>query len=229
MNLAEISQTNINGWGIAEIKGEPVIKDIELAEKLGYERPRAIRQLIKRLSESGFYGRATPCGTLENIRGNEATVYFLNEKQTLKTISKSETKIADRIMDEVIDVFIAFRKGKLQPNPQQFTMQSIIQMANSYLGIENQVKEIENDVLELKNSSTLDYAQQQKMQKAVSLRVVELRMQHSLAKEMNRKLFAGLWRVLKDTFEVGSYKDIPKVKFAEALQTIQNSTLKNTL
>lgn len=220
---------NISGWNITEVTGEPTIKDVELAQKLGYGRPRDIKKLIQRLCESGFYGGATPCRTLENINGNETTVYFLNEKQALKTISKSETKIADKIMDEVIDVFIAFRNGKLQPNPQQFTMQSIIQMANSYLGIENQVKEIENDVIELKNSSTLDYAQQQKIQKAVSVKVAELRANHNLTKDTDRKLFAGLWRTLKEEFEVGSYKDIPKVKFSEALHVIQNSTLKTSM
>lgn len=220
---------NISGWNITEINGEATIKDIESAQKLGYGRPRDIKKLIQRLCESGFYGGATPCRTLENINGNETTVYYLNEKQTLKTISKSETKIADKIMDEVIDVFIAFRNGKLQPNPQQFTMQSIIQMANGFLGIENQVKEIENDVMELKNTSTLDYAQQQKIQKAVSIKVTTLRQNHNLSKDTDRKLFAGLWRVLKEQFEVGSYKDIPKVKFNEALHVIQNATLKGAL
>lgn len=106
---------HVNGWAVSEINGEPTVKDTDLAEKLGYDRPRAIRQLIKRMVDNGSFGGATPCGTPEIVAGNMTEVFYLNQKQSLKVISKSETKIADAIMDEVIDVFLAYRKGQLQP------------------------------------------------------------------------------------------------------------------
>ena len=107
---------HVNGWTVAEMNGEPTVRDTELAEKLGYERPRAVRQLIKRMVDNGSFGCATPCGAYEKIaNGNQVEVFYLNQKQALKVISKSETKIADAIMDEVIDVFLAYRKGQLQP------------------------------------------------------------------------------------------------------------------
>lgn len=44
--------------------------------------------------------------------------YWLTEAQALKVIAKSDTAIADTILDEVIGVFIAVRRGMLAA-PQQ--------------------------------------------------------------------------------------------------------------
>lgn len=224
----------VNNWNVTEVNGEPTVKDTDLAERLGFERPRAIRQLIERMVKNGNFGVATPHGNLEKtsqFSPVESIVYELNEKQALKVISKSETKKADEIMDEVIDVFLAFRHGKLQPQltPQNFTMKAIAEMANSFQGIENQISEVKSDVLELRATSTLDYAQQQKIQKAISIKVSELRINHNLTKDTDRKIFSGIHRNLWQHFEVATYKDIPKVRFLEAMNIIQQSKLKNAI
>ena len=44
--------------------------------------------------------------------------YWLTERQALKVIAKSETEVADQILDEVIAVFVAYRRGQLA-TPQQ--------------------------------------------------------------------------------------------------------------
>lgn len=106
---------HVNGWTVSEINGEPTVRDTDLAEKLGYSRPRDIRKIIERMIDNGSFVGATPCRTPEVIAGNLTEVFYLTQKQALKVISKSETKIADAIMDEVIDVFLAYRKGQLQP------------------------------------------------------------------------------------------------------------------
>lgn len=107
----------VNGYELQEINGEAVIKDTVLAERLGYKNTRDIRQLIKRMIEARNFGDALPCSIEEKPQNGGHTVlaYYLNEKQSLKVISKSETKNANDIMDQVLDVFIAWRNGKLQP------------------------------------------------------------------------------------------------------------------
>lgn len=221
----------VNNWNVTEVNGEPTVKDTDLAERLEYKENKAIRKLIKRMIDNGNFGGGIPCPTLENVYGNETETFYLNEKQALKVISKSETKKADEIMDEVIDVFLAFRHGKLQPQltPQNFTMKAIAEMANSFQGIENQISEVKSDVLELRATSTLDYAQQQKIQKAISIKVSELRINHNLTKDTDRKIFSGIHRNLWQHFEVATYKDIPKVRFLEAMNIIQQSKLKNAI
>ena len=221
----------VNNWNVTEVNGEPTVKDTDLAERLEYKENKAIRKLIKRMIDNGNFRGGIPCPTLENVYGNETETFYLNEKQALKVISKSETKKADEIMDEMIDVFVAYRHGKLQPQltPQNFTMKAIAEMANSFQGIENQISEVKSDVLELRATSTLDYAQQQKIQKAISIKVSELRINHNLTKDTDRKIFSGIHRNLWQHFEVATYKDIPKVRFLEAMNIIQQSKLKNAI
>jgi len=47
--------------------------------------------------------------------------YWLTERQALKVIAKSETEVADQILDEVIAVFVAYRRGQLAV-PQQLAV-----------------------------------------------------------------------------------------------------------
>ena len=92
-----------------------------------------------------------------------------------------------------------------------------------------QIEEVQNDVKELKTSSTLDYSQQQRIQKQVAIKVSVLKANHNLASDVGKKLFAGIYRALKSTFEVGSYKDIAKVKFNEAIALIDRLAINQIL
>lgn len=105
---------SIQGYTLHTHNGEPMVGDLELAQRLGYSEPRMIRKLIKRLIESG---RILPEGVCTAVSqspggGRPSTVYHLGEKATLKVIVKSETEKSDQITDEIIDVFIAARNGK---------------------------------------------------------------------------------------------------------------------
>lgn len=106
---------SIQGYTLHTHNGEPMVADLELGERLGYERPRDIRRVIKSLIESG---QIKP----EEVRaaerkpsaagGRPSIGYLLNEKGTLKVIVKSDTTKSIEITDEIIDVFIAARNGK---------------------------------------------------------------------------------------------------------------------
>jgi len=110
--------TKIEGWNLHEVNGEPAIKDIDLGKKLGYERPRDIRKLIRRIEENGNFNGALPWSTHEIISGNETKVFYLTEKQALKVISRSETETAFKIMDEVIDVFLEYHRHGYVAKPE---------------------------------------------------------------------------------------------------------------
>jgi len=105
----------VNGWTLTqEGEGEPLIQDLELATRLGYERPETIRKLIARMTEAGQLGGTH--STVEQLpgRGRRPTkVYHLTEAQSLKVIARSKTSAADKILDEVIAVYIQWRRGQL--------------------------------------------------------------------------------------------------------------------
>lgn len=118
MSEASVSRViTVGNWSLhAEGDDTPRVLDLDLAERLGYERPRAIRDLIARLAEGGNLNdsairrivRQTAAGG-----GRPATEYWLTEEQALFVTAKSETPKANAMLGEVIRVFTLARKGLL--------------------------------------------------------------------------------------------------------------------
>lgn len=94
---------------------EPRIRDVELAERLGFKELVSIRRLIKSLIRTGklsdikvLHGASAATG------GRPVAEYWLTERQAIKVVAKSATDRADALLDEVIEVFVLARQGKLQ-------------------------------------------------------------------------------------------------------------------
>lgn len=97
--------------------GEPRVLDLELAERLGFERPRNIRQLIERnLEELERYGRCCTVQRRPEEGGHEVTEYWPNEQQALLVCIMSKTPRAADVRQEIIQVFTAYRHGRIIPN-----------------------------------------------------------------------------------------------------------------
>lgn len=100
----------------------PTILDLRLAETLGYEEPRMIRKLIKRnVEELGRYGEV--CATVSQTSpsgGRPGESFHLNEPQALLVCMKADTDKAADAREQIIRVFMAWRRGELRgPEPQQ--------------------------------------------------------------------------------------------------------------
>jgi hypothetical protein len=96
---------------------EPRILDLTVAERLGFTRPRTIRQLIERtkaeLESYGFI--AARCSAYRN---RQFTEYWLNEAQALLVCVLSRTDNATEVRRAVIEVFTAWRRGQLAMSGQ---------------------------------------------------------------------------------------------------------------
>jgi hypothetical protein len=92
----------VQGWPLSVVRGsaQPLIEDEELGRRLGYERARAVRDLIERLFNDSDLRR-----TVRQSGGRPATVYLLTRTQAIKVAMRSETEAADRIQDEIIAVY----------------------------------------------------------------------------------------------------------------------------
>lgn len=115
----------VDGWSVTLDGDEPRILDEELGRRLGFARPRDIRKLIDRLVKDGKLSDIRISATVARYESRpgiwqERVVneYWLTEHQALKVIARSETAIADAILDEVIQVFRAVLRGQLA-EPQQ--------------------------------------------------------------------------------------------------------------
>lgn len=135
---------------------EPLIKDIDLGRMLGYANPIDIRQLIRRMMDTGKLLEdqvfVTATKTSPN-GGRPGSTYWLTEAQGLKVCAKSETDVADSILNKMIEVFMLARRGLLQPvkpeikKPElamlQGMLDQLIQQDQRLAQVETQMAQIE--------------------------------------------------------------------------------------
>ncbi|AWJ82666.1 hypothetical protein TSH58p_17675 [Azospirillum sp. TSH58] len=112
--------------------GEPRVSDLVLAERLGFDKPHNIRKLIERnRAELETYGALVEAtgvfSTVEktsgevsdrqsetpNRGGRPGKAYYLNEGQALVICALSRTPQAALVRRQIIEVFLAYRRGKL--------------------------------------------------------------------------------------------------------------------
>ncbi len=95
------------------IDNTPRIQDYLLGEKLGFSRPRAIRQIIERnLEELRGFGKCAPqavAGSIANGAQREVSEYWLNESQAIYVCMRSRAKNSTEIRKEILKVFEELR------------------------------------------------------------------------------------------------------------------------
>lgn len=97
---------------------EPLIRDLDAASRLGFARPRKIRELIERIWPENKRPHVRPAVGRTSMpnggtRETEVREYWLTEAELLKLCARAETKVAEAVLDEMIAVYIAVRRGIL--------------------------------------------------------------------------------------------------------------------
>ena len=165
--MSALAVQRVNDWSLmppAEGDDEPRVRDVDLGERLGYAEPRAIRKLIRRLVEKGEIAGILTRDTVERVarsgRGSvniEATEFWLTEREALMVCSASDAPNAPVVRAALVDLFIAWRRGKLQPSAalalDHQGVQALVEMGagiRAVLGALNdqsgRIKDIEGDV-----------------------------------------------------------------------------------
>lgn len=95
---------------LTAINGEPRVHDLELAERLGFERPRKIRDIIQRNHDKLLkFGVCPAVGrTAGELGGRPSIEFYLNQKQAIFICMKSETERAFDVQIEIVRVFDAY-------------------------------------------------------------------------------------------------------------------------
>ena len=127
---------------LTPINGEPRIHDLHLAEQLGFDRPRKIRDIIKRNHDKLLkFGGCPTVGRV--IAGNETTEFYLNQRQAIFICMKSETERAFDVQVEIVRVFDAYLNGDLKPSLPQSYADALRLYADQVERNEQQQREIE--------------------------------------------------------------------------------------
>lgn len=140
--------TDLTIRDVNEVAAEPRVADLRLAEALGFERPRAVRQLIERnAAELGGYGEIV--STVERTtdprgRGRPGVAYWLNEGQALLVCMFSRTERAAAIRRQVIAVFLDWRHDR-RPAPPAATIDAFTAMERRLAAVEMAVR-LQSDI-----------------------------------------------------------------------------------
>jgi len=107
----------MRAFNVAPINGEPRVLDLEIAGRLIYENEYMIRQLIERnRSELERYGVLFTAKKTSGIEGGRPGIeYWLNEPQSVLVCMLSKTPRAADVRQELIEVFLAYRRGDIVP------------------------------------------------------------------------------------------------------------------
>lgn len=99
--------------------GEPRVRDVRLGEVLGMAQPLNIRRVIDRNTDElrmhGPIHAAREKVQLGSGALREITTYHLNEAQAVLVCMFSRTEKAAEVRRQIIQVFIAWRRGALAP------------------------------------------------------------------------------------------------------------------
>lgn len=112
-NSLTVSDLSIHG-------GDPRIRDLDLARRLGFAEDRAIRKIIGRNHiEIAMHGEVWDAASQTSAKGGRpGTEYHLNEAQALLVCMFSRTPNAADVRRQLIEVFRAYHAGKLVPAAQ---------------------------------------------------------------------------------------------------------------
>lgn len=99
---------------LSMVQGEPRVFDLHLAASLGFDNLHEIRRLVARNeNELRAYGEVSVTVTKTSTQGGRpGKAYYLNEGQALVICALSRTPKAAEVRKLVIDVFMAWRRGK---------------------------------------------------------------------------------------------------------------------
>jgi hypothetical protein len=98
-------------------EGEPRVHDLRLADVLGYQGAKEVRQTIRRhrdeLLMHGVLAQSEAKPLRGSTGGRPERAFMLNEPQALLVCMFSRTERAAQVRNQIIQVFLAYRRGQL--------------------------------------------------------------------------------------------------------------------
>ena len=186
----------------------------DVAKALGYAIPHKAVQ--------------THCkGVLKwNIPTNSGNqdVLFITEGDIYRLIMKSKLPSAEKFENWVMDEVLPSIRKPGSYNKPMTTMEKIQLLAQGNEELNERVDIVEEKVTGLENNMTIDYGQQVAIGYEVNKVVINALggKRNRAYKEMSKKVFAECNRDIKHYFHVNARNNVPKKRFDEAIQYIQN-------
>ncbi|MGQ9026901.1 Rha family transcriptional regulator [Bacillus licheniformis] len=209
-----------------------VTDSLTIAEMFGKNHDNVLRDIRTQMEYAGeeFSLLNFEESTYTNERGRTYPKYDLTEEAFTLVVFGYNTKEAVQTKIKFIQEFKRMKEyiqNQQQPKAMNAkesilaNMKLTIQLNEDVDGMKEDIKQLRHD---LDKKLTLDYSQQQAMRNAVNKRVHKLWNENKVDKtfyETTRRVYAALWKNLKDAYRVNAYPNILQKDFEEAMSFIE--------
>jgi len=181
----KIITVNNNDFRFELVKNKPMVSSMQIAETFNKRHDNLIRTIEKDEAFDEFLRNLKiEVSEYKANNNNKSYKYYLLDRDAFSYFVMGFTGAkAKKWKLDYIKAFNEMEKRLQQPQltPTTFSLQAISEMAQTLLTTQTEIQEVKQDITYLKNTSTLDYAQQRAIQKAVAQKVHQLKAKHQEA------------------------------------------------
>lgn len=212
MNNIQIFNFKNNEFGLIRtltLKGEPWFVGKDVAESLGYAEPRSAISKKVDAEDKGVAEMETPSGKQKVTIINESGLYSLIFGSKLESAKRFKRWVTSEVLPSI-------RKTGGYQKPATIAEQ-IGLLATGYGDHEDRIKNLEGNMV-------IDYGQQQTLRQHVNKAVLNaLGGKNTEAYAcISKVVFAECNRDLQDRFKVNSRNNIPRKRYEEAIDYVDN-------
>ncbi|MFD1206682.1 ORF6C domain-containing protein [Sporosarcina contaminans] len=195
---------------------QAVTTTISVAENFGREHYDVIKSVERLKEDVGTFSEMFYESEEADSYGRPRKIYLMNRDGfTLLAMGFTGKKAMDFKL-KYIHAFNQMEERLKQPNNTKLLLQTALKH-------EERLETVESDVKYLKDHMRINGAQEQRINMNARGKVMEsLGGKDSKAyKDIGKKAFSQFWRDFKSYFEIPRYGELPKKRFEEALQFIE--------
>lgn len=212
MNNIQIFNFKNNEFGLVRtltLKGEPWFVGKDVAESLGYAEPRSAISKKVDAEDKGVAEMETPSGKQKVTIINESGLYSLIFGSKLESAKRFKRWVTSEVLPSI-------RKTGGYQKPATIAEQ-IGLLATGYGDHEDRIKNLESNMV-------IDYGQQQTLRQHVNKAVLNALggKDTEAYAYISKVVFAECNRDLQDRFKVNSRNNIPRKRYEEAIDYVDN-------
>ncbi|WP_342538493.1 ORF6C domain-containing protein [Sporosarcina sp. FSL K6-1540] len=210
----------MNDLKVVSINGQLVTDSREVARMVDREHNalmKSIRSYVEYLGQGGF-------AHTEFFVESEYEDMQMKKRPSFLITKKGCDMVANKMTGEKGVLFTAAYVTRFEDMERQLTQPSNTKLLlQSALEQEERLEVFETDVKYLKDHMRINGPQEQRIGANARGKVMQCLggIESAAYKEIGRKAFQQFWRDFKKYFEIPRYGELPKVRFEESLQFIQ--------
>lgn len=227
MNNLNINQINIGGQSVTTIDSREVAEMLEKEHKYvlrDIEGTDDVVGIIPTLIGANLHSSKYFIESSYKDARNRIQKCYLVTKMGCELLgNKQQGEKGILFTAKYVERFNQMEEALRQPQKQLSPMEMMELQFKIIKDHDKRFEEVDEKIEVLSNSMTIDYGQQEVIQRVAKERLVEVLggKDTPAYRELSKKVFSNLWKRYKQVFHVASYKDTAKKDYEEAIRYIE--------